>query len=124
QIHESVQSLSSITRCLSRLTIPSTAALRLSSRTLPTLPRPSPLTVSRTRRVVLIGLPTSFTRILSDIVFLDHAKPRSRGRFGMIGRAPAKPINILHAAQFGQRLERRLDQVVRIRRAQPLGQNI
>src|SRR5271154_5330252 len=105
-----------MTRCFSRLTIPSTAALRLSSRTLPTLPRPRPLTVSRTRRLVLIGLPTSLTRILSDIVFLnhrvflDHGQPRSGGGFGLIRGASAEPIDILRAAQFGERFERRLHQ--------------
>src|SRR5271170_6517629 len=101
-----------MTICLSRLIIPSTAALRLSSRTLPTLPRPRPLTVSRTRRLVLIGLPTSLTRILSDIVFTDHAKPRSRGGFGLIRGAAAQAINILRAAELGQRLEGRLYQIV------------
>src|SRR5271166_270991 len=113
-----------MTRCLSRLTIPSTAALRLSSRTLPTLPRPRPLTVARTRRLVLIGLPTSLTRILSDIVCLSHGVPRSGGGFGMIGGAAAEPVDILGAAQLGQGFERRFDEVVRIRRAQPLGQNV
>src|SRR5260370_12869304 len=113
-----------MTRCLRRLTIPAAAALRLSPRTLPTLPRPRPLTVSRTRRLVLIGLPTSLTRILSDIVFTDHAKPRSRGGFGLIRGASAETIDILRAAQFGQSLERRFHQVVRIRRAEPLGQDV
>src|SRR5580658_5523623 len=158
-----------MTRCFSRLTIPSTAALRLSSRTLPTLPRPRPLTVSRTRRLVLMGLPTSLTRILLDIGNLnyrvlaqnreqnlesraeralqsdphlhplpnrergkkewtaqssDQLRPRSRGGFGMVGGAAAETIYILGAAEFGQRLERRLDQVVRIRRAQALGQDV
>src|ERR1700719_4664266 len=42
----------------------------------------------------------------------------------MIRNAAAQTIDIFGAAQFGERLERRLDQVVRIRRSQPLRKNI
>src|SRR5713226_3598095 len=42
----------------------------------------------------------------------------------MIRGAAAQTINILGAAQLGESLERRLDQVVRIRGTEPLGQNI
>src|SRR5208282_4614239 len=83
-----------MTRCFKRLTIPSTAAVRLSSRTLPTLPRPRPLTVWRTRWVVLIG------------------------------RAAAEPVDILSTAQLGQSFEGCFDQIVRIRRAEAFGQDV
>src|SRR5271170_6510633 len=59
-----------------------------------------------------------------DANFIGHLNPRSGGGFGLIRRAAAEPVDILGAAQFGQRLEGCLDQVVRIRRAQPLGQNV
>src|SRR5258708_17833710 len=51
----------------------------------------------------------------------SHDKPRSRGRFGLVGGAAAETVDILRAAELRERLEGRFHQAVWIRRAPPLG---
>src|SRR5271156_6214272 len=67
EVHLNRYSLTSTTICCRRRIMPSTCGLRLMVLSLPILCRPSPRTVSRTRRLVLMTLPTSRIFIMSDM---------------------------------------------------------
>src|SRR5277367_611766 len=114
------------TRCATLRSIPSTIGVRVNSRSRPTLVKPSPRSVSRTRCVVPIGLRTSFMRITSAMPAIHSRRRRRVGRrlYYLRLRPPAQLGNVLRIAQLQQRLEGCLDQIVRIRGTQALGQYV
>jgi len=132
--------------------MPSTAGVRSNFLLLPTLPRPKPLSVCRTRCFAesdsapasnescqpflklsaISAQPSARQKSARFAVSVEQPGPSIEGHVScrcdrlnnLFRRQSTKLLDILAAAQFCERVDGRLDQVMRIGRTQPLGQHV